>query len=1088
MVPLYQGALPYFLLFFSMCLFYPMHAAGFSATSTFEDPVGTQFGLKALALNGLTVAAATRSETFVDAENGATVHTGPQVKLYNISNEGKNITFTQVLTFNHSGSIHQETRSPGVFIAGNTLLCTIRMDDKQEYNSGTAYIYHRDNLTATFRLHTQLYPPYPVRNLYFGVTGHLAYHHIFIGTSNKTVYSYHYDNVTSQWDLTEAIQPPAGKYGNANLSTGNFGVGFATYHEDITMITDFQDMTAAIAAGAVHVYRRNGAGRWLWNQTLLPTLVTIGAQFGYGIASSPSGVMIAQLSTGSTSDRNSLLSWYQLDPSSASFVFTSRVTLSTDGMTLSGLRNIQLADPGGVSILALPYNYYSAGSFYNVGAVRTYRLTASGAWVSTQLLRLGTSEVGQDFGDPIAMTPEYLISGCRFCSRVLFAVFEQQLCHSSQCPEHAFCSGYEECTCIEGFEMQAGVCNLLTSSQAVPSKCANDLDDTNCPEGYDGVCCLECASDYYRDSQLCLKCSQQDDAEIYPLLIASAFLFAIFVLCVFICNDVQLDNLVLSLITVQFVAEVGKLADSNLPEFMQVFYSYFALITLDYNFARPQCFVGWFNFYYLFYGTLLIFPIVLLPMVGGLAGVGGVRSVFFRKRSMKKKVLIYYACRIVRATYWLLEIVYFIVVFRSLQVFSCADEFGYPPGLEKASHYYLVADPIIECYTPQYFLMLSIAAIILVVFGVGYPLAVTLFLLFGKKLFKYSPVRMMLGCLYEGYRKYMYFVAMIEFLPAFFMAVAGAWLWWSPELQFVVSVIPVLCLLLVCIFLFPYLAVWESILQITVLMTTVLALCLILVVSSFMDMVPQFLVVLFTYIVFVLSVFCLIYMLVVLVYLAIRGFISQFKFSKTVKARSKERAYGVSLNVETQGADEDTPISELNEDEVEPLDPATNVPMSSVQLEDVEDPNLPNLVPLGSWSKIKLSVGASSRFRSASRPLPAIVPGAIYGGQSSLNDDEGPPPLVAVRSVGPLSPSAPSDAMGPEAKLPPLPTLQRRELPRLMSDDVTDMSAFEMRRSTFAAGDQPPRLAPIRNLPSLRLPSVSSSNTNTSESTNSNSE
>ena len=448
------------------------------------------------------------------------------------------------------------------------------------------------------------------------------------------------------------------------------------------------------------------------------------------------------------------------------------------------------------------------------------------------------------------------------------------------------------------------------------------LNETTCDAGYVGQCCLLCDDNYYRTREsTCLECDSSSDMDVFlsilPVWLAGLILVIVIIVGSVLLTDPQLDYLMVSLLTCQCMAEVGQLANEDLPSFIREFYDQIVVITLDFSFERATCFNGSFNFYWVFGLTLLLLPVILLVLWALLLVSACIRAVFYKTRSMRLKIFVYYCRRFVRASLWIYVFFYYILMLRALQVFSCTTLDGNPnifvsstgevslPQLDQT--YLLAADPTIECYTHSHFIV-SIIALIIASFGlIVYPAVVLLFVLFGRSHLHKSAVRGMVGNLFEGYRKNFYFIAALELSPDAGFALAAGIFWFDPILQFF-AVAPAVVLLLMFCVIFPYRQLWENILQLMVLITVILSLLLMLCYTydsgSTTDFFPPYFLDVFSLIVFLLSVGCLLYMVTIVLVVLALGIKSQFKFARIVRARSKPLEYGEDVDYDVQGEEE----------------------------------------------------------------------------------------------------------------------------------------------------------------------------------------
>ena len=270
------------------------------------------------------------------------------------------------------------------------------------------------------------------------------------------------------------------------------------------------------------------------------------------------------------------------------------------------------------------------------------------------------------------------------------------------------------------------------------SECYNRKDSNNCDEGYTGKCCQECSPGYYRKGKLCSKCEGSDSNgvpllfELIVAIVVIVVFFGIFEISMLLCTDSQLDTVMLILLTFQFLAGIGDVASASLPQQLQIFFHYAAVVLLEFEIVRGECYAGGaglFNFYTLFYGTLglfvvlLVFNTILLPVFGFVRG-----AFFCGNKQLMIKYLQFYWMRYVRCCCLLLQLMYYIITLRGLQSFVCSTKDGQVTSSSDQT-LYLVADPVIECFTVIHVLTMTVAAAVIVIVAVGFPLAVTILII-----------------------------------------------------------------------------------------------------------------------------------------------------------------------------------------------------------------------------------------------------------------------------------------------------------------------------------------------------------------------
>jgi len=245
-----------------------------------------------------------------------------------------------------------------------------------------------------------------------------------------------------------------------------------------------------------------------------------------------------------------------------------------------------------------------------------------------------------------------------------------------------------------------------------------------------------------------------------------------------------------------------------------------------------------------------------------------------------------------------------------------------------ATRFVLAADPVIECYTPLHYAFSSLAFLIATFLLVIYPLWILVFITVSRPVLYQPLIRSSFGNLFEGYRRNLYFVAPLELLPDTAFAIASAFFWFDPLLQ-VAIVVPFVGIFILVSILLPYRQWWENLLQFLVILTMILQIAFLLFFSLIEDP-PVWIVTPFSMIVLGSTILCLLYLSAVLVQSGIVGILSQFKFTKIVRARAKPLEYGVELDYEVQGATEDNEV----------------VPLDEESASEIESDGLPSLIPL----------------------------------------------------------------------------------------------------------------------------------------------
>ena len=626
----------------------------------------------------------------------------------------------------------------------------------------------------------------------------------------------------------------------------------------------------------------------------------------------------------------------------------------------------------------------------------------------------------------------------------------------------------------------AGATSSASPVEVTVSECFDDTvkPGSVCPTGYAGQCCFQCDEDYYRTQDgECVQCGAVDDpftyARVFPVIVAGLVLVGIILFGSVIFTDGQFDLLMLSIVTCQYVAEVGNLSSRSMPVFVRVFYQYISVITLDVSFVHVECQVSSFNFYWLYGGVLLALPLASTISWCLCIVTGAIRSLFLLKRRAKVQMVLFYMRRYIRTTVWLFLFLYYLMVYRSFQVFSCVNEGGIPQVLETTptEKYYLNADPVVECYVPAYYVVSAVAATILFVTTILYPAVAAYFLIFCRPFFEMSLVRGMVGQSFEGYKTKFRFLFLLAQVPVITLAMSAGLLWFSQAIQIVINV-PLTIVILLLSLALPMRKWWENILHVLVLITMLASLTLVLFYSVPMlrHSLPDILLFGFAVIVVVLSVACLLFLIVIVAVLIVMGIRSQAHYGKIVRARSKPLAYGEQLDVQSAAEssdDESHPQNEVASSsllpsvEVEPeeLYTRTAIPVPT----PLGDPRLASRSAMESRlpSSDKVSSPISSRAAQPNLPLP--LPLAALPNTVPETSTQAVPPNRMVGSIlsMPMPPPPTSTAMGlgrpgilPSlAEQLPVPPMRQPLQLRSVSSQLLPQHPLQLRQDQNGAAD-----------------------------------
>lgn len=146
-------------------------------------------------------------------------------------------------------------------------------------------------------------------------------------------------------------------------------------------------------------------------------------------------------------------------------------------------------------------------------------------------------------------------------------------------------------------------------------------------------------------------------------------------------EDSALDHHILALIVIQMLRATGQMvasslsiadylqASSQLPPFLQSFYSFLALFALDFSFLQPGCLFDNSSFELLFYGTIIAMGVLCLITLPFIPLVGLIRHAQLIRFDPKKAVEIrsWYFNRAIRSVTVVISFLYFNIANISIQ-------------------------------------------------------------------------------------------------------------------------------------------------------------------------------------------------------------------------------------------------------------------------------------------------------------------------------------------------------------------------------------------------------------------------------------
>eukprot|EP00698_Gefionella_okellyi_P009326 TRINITY_DN2363_c0_g2_i1.p1 TRINITY_DN2363_c0_g2~~TRINITY_DN2363_c0_g2_i1.p1 ORF type:complete len:1499 (-),score=278.00 TRINITY_DN2363_c0_g2_i1:2715-6782(-) len=271
--------------------------------------------------------------------------------------------------------------------------------------------------------------------------------------------------------------------------------------------------------------------------------------------------------------------------------------------------------------------------------------------------------------------------------------------------------------------------------------------DNDCDEGYSGPYCQTCESGYDRQGDNCVACPTSN-AQIVILFVIGAVFFLSIIVAVLVQTDHGLNHTMLALGVLQLLRATGQMAGPELPVYIQQFYSFLALTTLDFSFLRPGCTFGGHSFSLLFYGTILIMIALVILTSGALLVVGRIRYAWrlLRKKDVASadKIWTWSKRRVVRSWLVLLTFLYFNITNVSISAIHCLPN-------ASGTKLLLAADGSIECYTADH-IPIAVVGYLLLLIVAGYPLMSVIFLIRKRPDLKDERLLALYGYIYEGFK------------------------------------------------------------------------------------------------------------------------------------------------------------------------------------------------------------------------------------------------------------------------------------------------------------------------------------------------
>jgi hypothetical protein len=285
-----------------------------------------------------------------------------------------------------------------------------------------------------------------------------------------------------------------------------------------------------------------------------------------------------------------------------------------------------------------------------------------------------------------------------------------------RCPAGGYCPGGNRIWPIPGYFNFGEFTGAVYQCQPPEERCIGSKYSL-CGEGYTGTLCSQCASNYYVQGGMCLRC-EPGEALKMKLTIA-IFCVVLNGLLFFAEQDfaVCLLNLIDKLKTFR---AIGMICKSNLPSFIQDFYVKLALVTLDFELAQPGCdgtgseflAIAWYNSVLLL--SVLAPTLVFMPMQMFVHGV--LRSGIHKKNTSASDKFRFWKDRFVFSVLTFCGFATFMVTTLGFKAIFCVPLDG---------KWVLNEDPNVECGSSigNWFVHLTGGTSVIVI-ALGFPLFV----------------------------------------------------------------------------------------------------------------------------------------------------------------------------------------------------------------------------------------------------------------------------------------------------------------------------------------------------------------------------
>jgi hypothetical protein len=168
------------------------------------------------------------------------------------------------------------------------------------------------------------------------------------------------------------------------------------------------------------------------------------------------------------------------------------------------------------------------------------------------------------------------------------------------CPVGCTCPGGARCWVLPGYWAQSDLDEPMQCSLAEACTGSSPFDGSfppssadGCAEGYTGVGCQLCSSEYYSSSSRCWSCSA-GNGEFIALVLTAFGVISVLCICVFALNSYRLATVAASFLILQSLVTVGQAGAQNLPASASWFgeaITVLSVINFNVRLVKPGCVV-----------------------------------------------------------------------------------------------------------------------------------------------------------------------------------------------------------------------------------------------------------------------------------------------------------------------------------------------------------------------------------------------------------------------------------------------------------------------------------------------------------------